>query len=67
MKIITTVGMFIASIMAFITPSNMTILSQVNYPPLVTNDYSVNILVGILMLFITIVIQIKKEKDISVD
>jgi hypothetical protein len=53
--------------MAFITPSNMTILSQVNYPPLVTNDYSVNILVGILMLFITIVIQIKKEKDISVD
>lgn len=67
MKIITTVGMIIASIMAFITPSNMTILSQVNYPPLVTNDYSVNILVGILMLFITIVIQIKKEKDISVD
>lgn len=66
-KIITTVGMLIASIMAFITPSNMTILSQVNYPPLVTNDYSVNILVGILMLFITVIIQIKKEKDISVD
>lgn len=67
MKIITTAGMLIASIMAFITPSDMTILSQVNYPPLVTNDYSVNILVGILMLFITIIIQIKKEKDISVD
>ncbi|SDC06547.1 hypothetical protein [Geotoga petraea] len=66
-KIITTVGMLIASIMAFITPSNMTVLSQVNYPPLVTNDYSVNIIIGILMLFITFIIQIKKEKKISVD
>jgi hypothetical protein len=67
MKIVTTVGMLIASIMAFITPSNMTILSQVNYPPLITNNYSVNILIGILMLFITIIMQIKKEKNISVD
>jgi F0F1-type ATP synthase membrane subunit a len=67
MKIITTVGMLIASIMAFITPSNMIILSQVNYPPLITNNYSVNILIGILMLFITIIMQIKKEKNISVD
>jgi hypothetical protein len=45
----------------------MTVLSQVNYPPLVTNDYSVNIIIGILMLFITFIIQIKKEKKISVD
>lgn len=67
MKILSTLGMVIASIMAFIAPTTITVLSQINYPPLTSSDYSVNYFIGILMLFITAIIQIKKEKKIALD
>lgn len=65
MKILSTIGMVIASIMAFMSPATITVLSQINYPPLVSSDYSVNYFIGILMLFITVIIQIKKEKKLN--
>ncbi|MGM0640075.1 MAG: hypothetical protein ACQESN_01460 [Thermotogota bacterium] len=64
-KIFTTVGMVIASIMAFITPQIITVIPQLKYPLLYSEDYSVNMIIGGLMLLITILIQIKKEKDLS--
>jgi hypothetical protein len=67
MKMLSTIGMIVAAIMAFMTPSSITVLSQINYPPLTSSDYSVNYFIGILMLFITAIIQIKKEKKITLD
>ena len=64
-KIFTTIGMVIASIMAFITPQTITVISQIKYPLLYSEDYSVNMIIGALMLLITVLIQIKKEKDLS--
>ncbi|BBE30998.1 hypothetical protein OSSY52_11390 [Tepiditoga spiralis] len=53
-------AMIISSVLMFIKPGTIEVLSQIKYPVLKSSEFSVNILYGIIMVLITILLTIKK-------
>ena len=53
-------AMIVSSILMFVKPRTIEVLSQIKYPVLESSEFSVNVLYGIIMVLITILLTIKK-------
>jgi len=59
-KLISYLGIIVSVVLAFIRPSTLEIMSQLNYPEIFTSDYSVNILFSFMFLIIAVLLIIQR-------